>query len=98
MLSFLSVLYVGEKGFWEGHVDDRTGWFPSVCVEEIKKGGTINTIFALNTLFLHNMILASGKTQVSRDKTCKHYDSLPVTLSIGVVLLLNNYRLYNENF
>ncbi|EDO42616.1 predicted protein, partial [Nematostella vectensis] len=32
----VEVLYVGEKGFWEGRVDGRNGWFPHTCVEEVK--------------------------------------------------------------
>lgn len=31
----LSVLSVGEGGYWEGTVKGRTGWFPSDCVEEV---------------------------------------------------------------
>ncbi|KAK3726286.1 hypothetical protein QZH41_012714, partial [Actinostola sp. cb2023] len=34
----VEVLYVGERGFWEGRIENRTGWFPSLCVEELKKG------------------------------------------------------------
>lgn len=33
-----TVLYVGEKGFWEGRVGNSTGWFHHSCVEEKKKG------------------------------------------------------------
>lgn len=32
------MLYVGEKGFWEGRVGNSTGWFHHSCVEEKKKG------------------------------------------------------------
>lgn len=31
----VSVLSVGEGGFWEGTVKGRTGWFPAECVEEV---------------------------------------------------------------
>lgn len=31
----VSVLSVGEGGYWEGTVKGRTGWFPSDCVEEV---------------------------------------------------------------
>ncbi|XP_068711319.1 SH3 and multiple ankyrin repeat domains protein 2-like [Montipora foliosa] len=34
----VEVLYVGEKGFWEGRVGNSTGWFHHSCVEEKKKG------------------------------------------------------------
>jgi len=34
-LLILSVLSVGEGGYWEGTVRGRTGWFPSDCVEEV---------------------------------------------------------------
>lgn len=33
----ISVLSVGEGGYWEGTVKGRTGWFPSDCVEEVVK-------------------------------------------------------------
>lgn len=32
----LSVLSIGEGGFWEGTVKGRTGWFPADCVEEVQ--------------------------------------------------------------
>ncbi len=35
-LSSLSVLSIGEGGFWEGTVKGRTGWFPADCVEEVQ--------------------------------------------------------------
>ena len=43
MLSFVtfylylsvSVLSVGEGGYWEGTAKGRTGWFPSDCVQEV---------------------------------------------------------------
>jgi hypothetical protein len=40
----LSVLSVGEKGFWEGKCGNREGWFPSMCVQEVKmrKNGKYN--------------------------------------------------------
>lgn len=31
----VSVLSVGEGGYWEGTAKGRTGWFPSDCVEEV---------------------------------------------------------------
>lgn len=31
----VSVLSVGEGGFWEGTVKGQTGWFPAECVEEV---------------------------------------------------------------
>ncbi len=34
-LLILSVLSVGEGGYWEGTVRGHTGWFPSDCVEEV---------------------------------------------------------------
>jgi len=34
----IAVLYVGEKGFWEGRVGNRTGWFHHSYVQEKKKG------------------------------------------------------------
>ena len=34
----IAVLYVGEKGFWEGRVGNSTGWFHHSCVQEKKKG------------------------------------------------------------
>jgi len=37
----LDVLYVGEGGFWEGSVRGRVGWFPSACVQEVKKGDSM---------------------------------------------------------
>ena len=33
----VEVLYVGEQGFWEGRIKDRTGWFPNSCIQELKK-------------------------------------------------------------
>eukprot|EP00794_Sanderia_malayensis_P012635 gene12636-13933_t len=33
----VELLYVGEQGFWEGRIKDKTGWFHSSCVEEMKK-------------------------------------------------------------
>ena len=33
----VEVLYIGEQGFWEGRVNERTGWFPSSCIQELKK-------------------------------------------------------------
>lgn len=33
---FLSVLSIGEGGFWEGTVKGRTGWFPADYVEEVQ--------------------------------------------------------------
>lgn len=32
----LEVLYIGDNGFWEGHINGRGGWFPSYCVQEVK--------------------------------------------------------------
>lgn len=32
----VSVLSIGEGGFWEGTVKGRTGWFPADCVEEVQ--------------------------------------------------------------
>lgn len=32
----LSVLSIGEGGFWEGTVKGRTGWFPADYVEEVQ--------------------------------------------------------------
>ena len=37
----VDVLYVGEGGFWEGTVKGRAGWFPSRCVQEVKKGDSL---------------------------------------------------------
>ncbi|XP_066931632.1 SH3 and multiple ankyrin repeat domains protein 3-like isoform X3 [Clytia hemisphaerica] len=37
----VEVLYVGEAGFWEGSVRGRAGWFPSACVQEVKKGDSL---------------------------------------------------------
>lgn len=34
----IAVLYVGEKGYWEGRVGNSTGWFHHSYVEEKKKG------------------------------------------------------------
>lgn len=34
------VLFVGEKGYWEGRVGNSTGWFHHSCVEEKKGKGT----------------------------------------------------------
>lgn len=39
----VEVLYVGEGGYWEGSVNRRAGWFPSYCVQEIKKGDTFKS-------------------------------------------------------
>ncbi|XP_047125797.1 SH3 and multiple ankyrin repeat domains protein 2 isoform X1 [Hydra vulgaris] len=33
----VEVLYIGEQGFWEGKVENRAGWFPGYCVQEISK-------------------------------------------------------------
>ncbi|XP_065054092.1 SH3 and multiple ankyrin repeat domains protein 2-like [Rhopilema esculentum] len=33
----VEVLFIGEQGFWEGRVKERTGWFPSACLQELKK-------------------------------------------------------------
>ena len=33
----VEVLFIGEQGFWEGRVKERTGWFPSSCIQELKK-------------------------------------------------------------
>ena len=33
----VDVLYIGEQGFWEGRAKDQTGWFPSSCIQELKK-------------------------------------------------------------
>ena len=33
----VEVLYIGDQGFWEGRVKERTGWFPSSCIQELKK-------------------------------------------------------------
>lgn len=38
----VSVLSVGEGGYWEGTVKGRTGWFPSDCVEEVAAPGKDN--------------------------------------------------------
>lgn len=38
----VSVLSVGEGGYWEGTVKGRTGWFPSDCVEEVAALGKDN--------------------------------------------------------
>lgn len=35
VLLSVSVLSVGEGGYWEGTVKGRTGWFPSDCVQEV---------------------------------------------------------------
>ena len=37
----VDVLYVGEAGYWEGTICGRAGWFPSACVQEVKKGDSI---------------------------------------------------------
>lgn len=34
------VLFVGEKGYWEGRVGNSTGWFHHSYVEEKKGKGT----------------------------------------------------------
>lgn len=34
-LSAISVLSIGEGGFWEGSARGQVGWFPADCVEEI---------------------------------------------------------------
>ena len=39
----LEVLYIGDNGFWEGHIQGRDGWFPSYCVQEIKHNENILT-------------------------------------------------------
>lgn len=36
LYSSLSVLSIGEGGFWEGTVKGRTGWFPADYVEEVQ--------------------------------------------------------------
>ena len=33
----VEVLYIGDQGFWEGRIKERTGWFPSSCLQELKK-------------------------------------------------------------
>lgn len=30
-----AVLSIGEQGYWEGRANNREGWFPSNCVEEV---------------------------------------------------------------
>ena len=37
----VDVLYVGEEGYWEGTVRGRAGWFPSACVQEVKKADSM---------------------------------------------------------
>ena len=37
----ISVLYVGEKGYWEGRVGNATGWFHHSYVQEKKKGAYV---------------------------------------------------------
>lgn len=50
----LSVLSIGEGGYWEGTVKGRTGWFPSDCVQEVpapsKEKGKIKHHFKTSVL------------------------------------------------
>lgn len=55
----VSVLSVGEGGYWEGTVKGRTGWFPSDCVEEVaglnkdnRSGKTTQVAASLHSSFL----------------------------------------------
>ena len=71
----VEVLYVGEKGFWEGRIRDRTGWFPSSCVQEVKKGkGRPKTWFGKK----------SSHIEIT-EKSCKQEQPVPrkVTLKRG---------------
>ncbi|XP_019633147.1 PREDICTED: SH3 and multiple ankyrin repeat domains protein 3-like isoform X3 [Branchiostoma belcheri] len=36
----VTVLGIGEQGFWEGRVGSNEGWFPSDCVEEVSNKPT----------------------------------------------------------
>ncbi|CAH1250610.1 SHANK1 [Branchiostoma lanceolatum] len=36
----VTVLGIGEQGFWEGRVGSNEGWFPSECVEEVSNKPT----------------------------------------------------------
>lgn len=46
---YISVLSVGEGGYWEGTVKGRTGWFPSDCVEEVVKDARSGPYCTLST-------------------------------------------------
>lgn len=60
---YISVLSVGEGGYWEGTVKGRTGWFPSDCVEEVVKdarsGAPQSSLTAYFLLLLHLLSFAS---------------------------------------
>lgn len=61
---YISVLSVGEGGYWEGTVKGRTGWFPSDCVEEVVKdtrsgATTQSSLPAYLHLLLHLLSFAS---------------------------------------
>jgi hypothetical protein len=36
------VITKGEKGYWQGCVAGKTGWFPAECVEGLKKSKNIS--------------------------------------------------------
>lgn len=60
---YISVLSVGEGGYWEGTVKGRTGWFPSDCVEEVVKdarsgAATQSSVTAYFQLLLHLLSFA----------------------------------------
>ena len=38
------VITKGEKGYWQGSVSGKTGWFPAECVIDLKKSKNIYVV------------------------------------------------------
>lgn len=73
----LTVLSIGEGGFWEGTVKGRTGWFPADCVEEVQMrqfdprlGKTSGCLF-IHT-YTHTCAVCTWKDTVSNRKKLLH--------------------------
>ncbi|CAH1250607.1 SHANK1 [Branchiostoma lanceolatum] len=49
----VTVLGIGEQGFWEGRVGSNEGWFPSECVEEVSNKPTTAGVKALREQRMH---------------------------------------------
>lgn len=63
----LSVLSVGEGGFWEGTAKGRTGWFPADCVEEVLPQNQELPTGDLHTQTLVCLTFLSAKLQMYLD-------------------------------
>ena len=83
-----SVLYVGEKGYWEGRVGNSTGWFQHSYVQEKKGKGTWLTCRYIG-LFPISLAVQS---RVSRKVTQKKKESnTHIFMSFSKTIFLSSF-------